>query len=91
MKNSKLIKAKFHSFTQWTKSCNQLYSETPIDFSVCFSYGIIIELSTMVLRKKNQSTNRLCFVATDDLYWITHSTDVDSIVVRGVTAVQKWT
>lgn len=80
MKNSKLIKAKFHSFTQWTKSCNQIYSETPIDFSVCFSYGIIIELSTMVLKKMEALID--CIVATDGLYWITHSMDVESIAVH---------
>lgn len=85
MRNYKLIKAKFHSFTQWTKSCNQIYSERPIDFSEGFSYKIIIELSSMLLtEKKITNTNRHCNVATDGLNCITYSLDVNGVVSRSL-------
>lgn len=82
MRNPKLIKAKFNSFTQWAKSCNQIYSETPIDFSESFSYRIIVELSSMLLTEKNKITNRLFIVATDGLNWIASSFDVVGAVAH---------
>lgn len=54
-----------------------------------FSYGIIVELSSMLLTEKkiNKALNRLCIVATDGLYWVTCSLDVYGIDVCRFTAV----
>ena len=79
MKNSKLIKARYHSFTQWTKYCSDIYSENLTDFSESFSDGITTELSSMVLTEKKKK--QLTDFSTHGLNCITYSMGVDGIVV----------